>query len=176
MATQMNRLLTLGAVLALTVTPACYTLFRHPKVRQGTVYDSVENTRCLECHEQKEFAYFHRPANHAVPKGDRRDDVLSLPWWYESRWHYDSWRPANSLLLPPAQLPTGSLAGLPHNTAVRAQTLTSSAARPLPPAGDDRADVQTRNSSDANKGRLNDESSKKRTATRGENKNAAQNR
>ena len=79
------------AGLAVIVTPACYTLLRHPLVKR-VVYEEVTDRRCNGCHEQDELWAFHHPPNHRFRMDSGHSNwnrYYDSPWWYNEYWYYD---------------------------------------------------------------------------------------
>ena len=93
-----RRILMVIAVLATaTVTPACYTLLRHPRVLRVAQYEDVEDQRCKNCHAEEEvWGYHHSPHHYYVY--DARYPAwgvfYDIPWWYNANWYYDQSQPA----------------------------------------------------------------------------------
>jgi hypothetical protein len=86
-------LFTLAVVVLLT--PACYTLLKHPVVRNED-YNDVSGNRCTSCHYEDEIWEYHHPPNrfHPYPGYARSWDMYYyMPWWYESYWSYDHTSP-----------------------------------------------------------------------------------
>ena len=89
-------------VIAIFVTPACYTLVKHPKVKR-VIYEEVTDRRCLGCHQQKEVWAFHHPPNRRFPSGLGHaawNRYYSIPWWYNEYWYYDQ----NATAVPRARV------------------------------------------------------------------------
>lgn len=77
-------LLAAFALLAMAPLPACYTLFRHPRLQQLD-YRRPESSRCGTCHASGELWRFTHPVAmppHPGPWGEFYD----RPWWFERRW------------------------------------------------------------------------------------------
>ena len=78
-------------VVALFLTPACYTLLRHPRVKR-VVYEEVTDRRCNSCHRQEEVWAFHHPPNQRflrVLEQPVWNRYYNIPWWYNEDWYYD---------------------------------------------------------------------------------------
>jgi hypothetical protein len=79
----------IAAILfALVISPACYTLLKHPRVKENLVYVDVNDNRCNSCHYEDELWGYHHPQNHWYPTlgyGWGR----YVPWWYTDYWYYD---------------------------------------------------------------------------------------
>lgn len=85
--TQRSRILAgVIALVAMMLLPACYTLFRHPRLSQLN-YRRPDSSRCQACHATDDlWKYTH-------PWSQRRPDRVAswaefydLPWWFEGRW------------------------------------------------------------------------------------------
>jgi hypothetical protein len=95
------RLLSIILVTVL-VSPACYTLVKHPKVKKEGVYQKVEDRKCTNCHYEDEIWSYHHPSNHRLYTDARYanwESYYEMPWWYESYWYYTP--PATSTVPPP---------------------------------------------------------------------------
>ncbi|MFQ5510554.1 MAG: hypothetical protein ACE5EO_01775 [Candidatus Krumholzibacteriia bacterium] len=78
-------------VLSFFATPACYTLFKHPRVKR-VIYEEVTDRRCNGCHEKDELRAFHNPPNQLFRRGRDRsawNRYYDVPWWYNEYWYYD---------------------------------------------------------------------------------------
>ena len=77
------------ALLTLLLTPACYTLLKHPRVRTDVAYEEVNDKQCNNCHAKAEIWSFH----HSSPHPDRYTIgsnwfyFYDLPWWYNAYWY-----------------------------------------------------------------------------------------
>lgn len=83
------------------VSPACYTLIKHPKVKQDGLYQNVEDRQCLNCHYEDEIWSYHHPPNHYFYTDTQSADwgsYYEIPWWYESYWLYT---PPATTTVPP---------------------------------------------------------------------------
>ncbi|UCG50973.1 MAG: hypothetical protein JSW58_12330 [Candidatus Latescibacterota bacterium] len=93
------RLLLVVLVTAL-VSPACYTLIKHPKVIEEGYQQEVRDRQCTNCHYEDEIWSFHHPPNHGSYPGVQYYDwgyYYQVPWWYESYWYYT---PSSSETVP----------------------------------------------------------------------------
>jgi hypothetical protein len=72
------------ALLAATLLPACYTLFRHPRLAQLN-YQRPEDNRCKTCHSSQELWDFTHPAT-LPPQVGPWGEFYDRPWWYQRRW------------------------------------------------------------------------------------------
>lgn len=76
----------------LLLTPACYTLLKHPRVKR-VVYEEVTEKRCNTCHVEDEIWLFHHPRNLVytdVPGYSAWTDYYEVPWWYNDYWYQET--------------------------------------------------------------------------------------
>lgn len=71
-------------LLAVTVLPACYTLFKHPRLAQLN-YQRPDDNRCQTCHAGEELWYFTHPPT-LDPVVGPWGEFYDRPWWFERRW------------------------------------------------------------------------------------------
>jgi hypothetical protein len=139
--------------VALTATPACYTLLKHPKVKR-VVYEDVDDNRCSTCHSEQEVWGFHHPPNRTYPDSgyDAWWNYYEVPWWYNSYWYYDPDGPV-TIPLPERQLRPGEEKDLGTTTTGGGTGGTTRVKLPTSPSG---GDTKTKAKNDDNE-------SKKRT-------------
>jgi hypothetical protein len=101
MTVQRSFRLLLIVLVTVAVSPACYTLIKHPQVKTDGLYQEVEERQCTNCHYEDEIWSYHHPPNHRYYSGSRYDNWASyyeVPWWYESYWFYT---PPATTTVPP---------------------------------------------------------------------------
>lgn len=139
--------ISIALLLVLLITPACYTLFQHPRVKR-VVYEEVNDKRCNGCHTGDELWSFHHPTNRWYGYGSVTLEFA--PWWYTDYWYYADDGPV-TVPLPTRQLrPTTSKPGNTMGTGPQ-------------PIGKKPSSSPARASKDTKEGVSNDKPSKKRT-------------
>ena len=153
-------------VVTIMVSPACYTLLKHPPV--GTVpTEEVAASPCTSCHYEDEIWGYHNPPNHHGYTAENYNDnwayFYMVPWWYDSYWYYTPSGPATVPLNERGMRPAAgtSMGG------VSGGSITGS---PVPKTGSG-APITVKDSNDTRKGNTNDSKSKNR-AVRPERKKA----
>lgn len=86
------RLFTISAIVITLVLAAtgCYTLLKHPATDPST-YQEVQTNECTSCHSDDELWYYHHSPedrSYLGPRAEGWDFYYSVPWWYNSYWHY----------------------------------------------------------------------------------------
>ena len=79
-------------VFTLLLTPACYTLLRHPKIKRAAVYEAVSDQRCSGCHSEQEVWSYHNPQNRQSALDERYTSwgyYYYVPWWYNTNWYFN---------------------------------------------------------------------------------------
>jgi hypothetical protein len=72
------------ALLAMALLPACYTLFRHPRLQQLN-YRRPESNRCQTCHASQELWRYTHPSTMPARTGPW-GAFYDTPWWFDRRW------------------------------------------------------------------------------------------
>jgi hypothetical protein len=101
MTVQRSFRLLLIVLVTVAVSPACYTLIKHPKVKNDGLYQDVEERQCTNCHYEDEIWSYHHPPNHRSYVGSQYsnwESYYEVPWWYESYWLYT---PPATTTVPP---------------------------------------------------------------------------
>jgi hypothetical protein len=140
----------IAAILfALLMSPACYTLLKHPRVKQDLVYVEVSDNRCNSCHYEDDLWSYHHPTNHWYDSmGHGRGRYV--PWWYNDYWYYDEDDGPGTIPLRSRGLrPTGDKTDPFRGTG--------------PPATNKGYSPPAKTSVDSDKGDSNGQQSKKRT-------------
>lgn len=102
------------ALILCAVAPACYTLLKHPQVKEAEVYQEVTDRRCSNCHQEEELWSFHQAPNHPVHVIGGYAAwayYYDVPWWYDDYWYYD---PSDPSAIP---IPSRGLRPEPGSTA-----------------------------------------------------------
>jgi hypothetical protein len=77
---------------AVMVTPACYTLLKHPPVNTVPTNQVAAND-CTSCHYEDEVWNYHHPPNHPGYAAGRYNPnwayFYMVPWWYDASWYYE---------------------------------------------------------------------------------------
>jgi hypothetical protein len=144
-------------VATIMVSPACYTLLKHPRV--GTaVDDETRDNGCASCHYEEDIWSYHNPPNHRlyVTTGDYDWGFYNaVPWWYEAYWYYTPPGPQTVPLPSRRFRPTGDT-----DPALGA---TGGPVGSPPPPKSTGGSVRVRREDDTRKGEADAQSSKKRT-------------
>lgn len=85
------------ALTLCALAPACYTLLKHPQVREADVYQNVADRRCSNCHQEDELWSFHQAPNqpiHVIGGYAAWAQYYDVPWWYDDYWYYDPTDPS----------------------------------------------------------------------------------
>lgn len=74
----------IATLTAVSLLPACYTLFTHPRLAQLD-YQRPEDNRCQTCHSAPELWSYTQPPS--IPSAEGPWNAFySHPWWHKSRW------------------------------------------------------------------------------------------
>jgi hypothetical protein len=65
------------------LTPACYTLFDHPRLAQLD-YERPSDNRCTKCHVPEQLWALLHPERRATRTESWRD-YYDYPWWFDGR-------------------------------------------------------------------------------------------
>ena len=72
-----------AGIVLLALTPACYTLFDHPRLAQLN-YERPNNQRCMKCHDGDALWAMLQPQRRAAHTGPWRT-FYDEPWWFAGR-------------------------------------------------------------------------------------------
>ncbi len=140
------------------VSPACYTLLKHPRI-DTTAYGEADDSRCASCHNEEEVWSYHHPPNHRYYSGAGSyydwGFYYAVPWWYGANW-YDT-PPDRQTVRYRSRLyrPTGG-----RNPSVGA---TGGPVGSPPPPKSTGGSVRAGRDEDTRKGETGENTSKKRT-------------
>jgi hypothetical protein len=74
------------ALAAMMLLPACYTLFRHPRLSQLN-YRRPDSNRCQTCHATDDlWKYTHPWSKATAARSGSWVEFYDLPWWFDGRW------------------------------------------------------------------------------------------
>ncbi len=135
------------------VSPACYTLLKHPPV-DTVPTEEVATNQCTSCHYEDELWSYHHPPNHQANYRADWAYFYMVPWWYDSYWYYSPSGPATVPLNDRGMRPVGgaSMGGTTGGS------ITNS---PVPKSGTGAA-LGVKNPEDTRKGTSDDSKSKDR--------------
>jgi hypothetical protein len=145
-------------VATIIVSPACYTLLKHPQTGTAEIDDS-QDTRCVSCHNEDDIWSYHHPANHRYyPGAGIYYDwgfYYAVPWWYGTSWQDSPPDGQTTRYRTRFFRPTGA-----EDAAVGA---TGGPVGNPPPAKATGGSIRTGRGGDTRKGKTVEKTSKKRT-------------